>query len=129
MPVRSLRGATTVPENSRNAIHAATTELLQTLMSTNDLSNGNILSAVFSATRDLDAAYPAESARRIGWSLPGLMCLQEMHVVGSLERCLRVLLLVDSTRNQTEMVHCYLGGARDLRPDLAPPPPTEPGQA
>ena len=126
MPVRSLRGAITTPDNTRDAILEATTELLVVLIAANDLSTADVISAVFSATPDLDAAYPAEAARALGWTQAGLMCLQEMHVPGSLARCLRVMVLVSTHREQGEMVHCYLRGAESLRPDLLPPPNTEP---
>ncbi len=120
MPVRALRGATTVPENSRAAILQATDELLRALMEANDLVSANILSAVFSATDDLDAAYPAEAARALGWRHAGLMCLQEMHVPGSLRRCLRVLVTIESELPQEGLTHCYLHEAATLRPDLSP---------
>jgi chorismate mutase len=118
MSIRSLRGAITVPENSRQAIRAATTELLQALIDSNGLQAEQVVSAVFSATPDLNAAYPAEAARALGWTRAGLMCVQEMRVDGSLSMCLRVLVLLETDRGQREMVHCYLRGAQNLRPDL-----------
>jgi len=118
MPTRSLRGAITVSENTRQAILDATTEMLKALVESNALSSNEVISAVFSATADLDAAYPAEAARALGWTQAGLMCLQEMKVAGSLDRCVRVLILVESRQEQAGMVHCYLRGASTLRPEF-----------
>jgi len=116
--VRSLRGATTVPEDTPEAILAATGELLQALIDRNGITPETVISAIFSATDDLTSAYPAEKAREMGWTRAGLMCVQEMNVAGSLRGCLRVLVLWESDKPQAEVQHCYLRGAAGLRPDL-----------
>lgn len=118
MPVRALRGAITVPENTRPALLSAADEMLKALIEANELDSETVISAVFSATPDLTAAYPAEAARNLGWTEVGLLCLQEMAVKGSLSRCLRVLMLVETDLPQSAMRHQYLRGARGLRPDL-----------
>jgi chorismate mutase len=84
----------------------------------NDLTTEDIVSATFSATRDLDAAYPAKFARELpGWDQVPLFCVQEMYVEGSLESCVRVMLLTELDK-KTRVQHVYLGGAERLRPDL-----------
>ncbi len=118
MSVRALRGAITVPQNSREAILTAAEQLLRALVEANGLEPPAVVSAVFSTTPDLDQAYPAEAARKLGWTQAALLCLQEMQVAGSLPMCLRVLVLWETDRSQAEMRHCYLGKARVLRPDL-----------
>lgn len=118
MSIRALRGATTVDENSAAAILEATSELLTALMEANRIDPGQVLSATFSTTNDLDQAAPAEAARKLGWTEAALMCLQEMQVEGGLRRCVRARVLWDTGRSQSEMVHCYLRGASGLRPDL-----------
>jgi chorismate mutase len=40
-----------------------------------------------------------------------------MHVAGSLEKCIRVILHVNTPKLQSEMQHVYLQGAKNLRPD------------
>lgn len=117
MPVRALRGAITVPENTRPALLSATEEMLEALIEANEIDPEMVISAVFSATPDLSAAYPAEAARNLGWTAAGLLCLQEMRVDGSLARCLRVLVYVESDIPQSALRHQYLRGARGLRPD------------
>jgi len=117
MRCRGVRGATTVDDNSPDAILQATTELLTELVAANDLHVDEIASAVFSTTTDLDAEFPAVAANRMGWTNVALLCGHEMQVPGSLQRCLRVLLHVNTDKAQHEIVHVYLRGAKVLRPD------------
>ncbi len=42
-----------------------------------------------------------------------------MNVPGSLARCVRILMHVNTDRGPGELEHIYLRGARVLRPDLA----------
>ena len=114
-----LRGATTVPENNIPAILEATTELLNALVAANNLQEKEIASIFFSATPDLDAAYPAIAARQLGWTHTALLCTQEMAVAGSLPRCIRVLLHWNTDRTNDQIHHIYLRNAAQLRPDLA----------
>lgn len=117
MSVRVLRGAISVPINTRSSILAATEELLRALVEANDIQPSSVVSVTFTATRDLDQTYPSEAARKIGWIEAALLCVQEMQVVNSLPMCLRVSILWETDRKQSEMHHCYLGEATDLRPD------------
>ena len=118
MTVRSVRGATTVTEDTPEALLEATRELLQALIDRNGITPESVISATFTATDDLTSAYPAEQARRMGWTRAGLMCVQEMNVAGSLRSCIRVLVLWETDKPQSEMQHCYLRDASGLRPDL-----------
>lgn len=119
MSIRALRGAITVTENSRESILEATGELLKALVEANRIAPQQVIAATFSATADLDQAYPAEAARAIGWTEAGLMCVQEMRVAGGLAKCIRARVLWETERSQSEMVHRYLRGAVDLRQDLS----------
>jgi chorismate mutase len=118
MPIRALRGAITVSQNTRDAILTAAGELLDALVEANQMSPETVVSAVFTATPDLNAAYPAEAARGRGWINAALLCVQEMNVRGGLPMCLRVLVLWETDKPQSAMAHCYLGAAACLRPDL-----------
>jgi chorismate mutase len=115
---RGIRGATTVERNDREEILAATTELLQLIVERNELQTEDIASAIFTVTDDLDAAFPAVAARAIGWTEVALMCMREIPVPGSLRKCIRVLLHVNTMRSAAQMRHVYLRGAVNLRPDL-----------
>ncbi len=119
MPCRGIRGATTVESNTREAILAATRELLDEMVRANDVRKDDVASAYFTTTPDLDAEFPAVAARGVGWSNVALMCGHEMDVPGSLRLCLRILLHVNTERTQTEICHVYLRGAAVLRPDIA----------
>ena len=117
--IRAIRGATTVPENSKVAIAEAVTELLDTVESLNQLDPTQIISATFSVTRDLDAVFPAAIARaRPRWDRVPLLDVQQMHVQGSLPCCIRLMIHTYLPIHQSEVKHTYLRGARDLRPDL-----------
>lgn len=112
---RGIRGATTVEENSREHILAATRELLQQMVEANDLRLEEIASAIFTTTPDLNAEFPAAAARQMGWIEVPLLCGHEMDVPEGLPRCLRVLLHVNTEKSAREMVHIYLKGAANLR--------------
>ncbi len=119
MACRGIRGAVCADANRAEAILAATRALLERIVIVNDLSTADAVSAVFTATPDLDAAYPAQAARKLGWTQVPLLCMQEMAVPGSLPRCIRVLIHWNTDRPPSEVQHVYLGEARALRPDLA----------
>ncbi|MGC9400424.1 MAG: chorismate mutase [Anaerolineae bacterium] len=118
MRCRGIRGAATVDANTPEAIDAATRTLLTRLVAANGLDLADIASVIFTATPDLDAAYPAASARALGWTHVPLLCVQEMAVAKSLPRCIRVLIHWNTERLPEEIWHVYLGAARALRPDL-----------
>jgi chorismate mutase len=105
--------------NTREAILAAARELLEALISANGIDLADVASVTFTATPDLDAAYPALAARELGWRDTALMCLQEMNVPGSLSRCLRVLIHWNTDKRPEDIRHIYLHAAAQLRPDRA----------
>ncbi len=124
MLVRGIRGATTVPENTRESILSAADELLREMVRLNDVDREHVASIIFTTTMDLNAEFPAVAAREAGWNDVALECLHEMNVPGSLQRCLRVLMHVNTDLAAKELAHVYLRGARALRPDLAGDRPT-----
>ena len=118
MTLRGIRGATTVTEDTAEAILAATEELVRELVTANALASEDVASALFTVTPDLRAEFPAAAARRMGWTMVPLLNFTEIGVPGRLEKCIRVLLHVNTERTQKEMVHVYLREAVALRPDL-----------
>ncbi|MGC7870824.1 chorismate mutase [Desulfosporosinus sp. SYSU MS00001] len=116
--VRGIRGATTVMNNDAGEIREATKELLQMILKENKLSTEDLVSAIFTVTSDLNADFPASSAREIGWQLVPLLCATEIPVPGSLSRCIRVLLHVNTSCTQKEIRHIFLREAASLRKDL-----------
>lgn len=119
MYCRGIRGATTVERNEREMILAATTELLELLISRNDLRVEDVASAIFTVTDDLDAEFPAVAARMLGWSEAALMCMREIPVPGGLSMCIRILLHVNTERSAGEISHVYIRGAVNLRPTFS----------
>jgi chorismate mutase len=116
--VRGVRGAITVERDDATLLLDATERLLGEIVRANGISSTDIASAVFTLTPDLVSEFPAAAARRMGWTLVPLMNFTEAAVAGSLPRCIRVLLHVNTDKRQDEIAHVYLDGARVLRPDL-----------
>ena len=114
----ALRGAISVDHNSAADITRATSELLLTLLDANGLTPDDIVSAIFTLTPDLDAIFPANAARQLGWHRVPMLCATELAVPDSLPRCLRVLLHVQPATSDWMPSHIYLGEARVLRRDL-----------
>lgn len=119
MRCRGIRGATTVDANTREAILAATRELLTLIAERNELDTEEITSIFFTVSDDLDAEHPALAARQLGWTDIALLCAREIPVPGSLSRCVRVLLHVNTTKSQKALRHVYLRRAVVLRPGWA----------
>lgn len=114
---RGIRGATTAGANTAEDILEATQELVEVLIGLNDLESEDIVSAIFSTTTDLTAMFPAAAARSFGWTEVPMMCSHEMAVPGALEKAVRVLVHVNTTRSVSEIRHVYLKGAKQLRPE------------
>lgn len=121
---RGVRGATTVADPAdRDELATATAELLDALLEGNDAAREDVAAAIFTLTGDLDGANPAAAARAHGWDAVPLMMVREHGGDTRVDRCLRVLLLVNTIRSQAEVRHAYLRGAASLRPDLSPTEP------
>jgi len=120
MYCRGIRGATTVDYNDREEILIATTELLRLMVLENNVFVEDIACASFTLTDDLDAVFPAQAARQIGWIEVPLICMREIPVPKSLGKCIRVLLLVNTTRSASEIQHIYIRKAVCLRPEFEP---------
>lgn len=120
MTVRGIRGATSVPEDRPDLILAATRELLEALLTSNQITDfEDIVSAIFTTSPDLTSTFPAEAARAIGMKQVPLLCASEIAVPQSLPKCIRVLLHVNTNKRQAEIQHIYLHEAKKLRPDVA----------
>jgi chorismate mutase len=87
------------------------------MVAANDVQFEDVAAALFTTTNDLNAEFPARAAREMGWKDAPLICGNEIAVPGSLERCLRILLLINTEKRADEIVHVYLKAARSLRPD------------
>jgi chorismate mutase len=117
--VRGVRGATTAEANTREAILAATSELLSLMIEANHIEPDDVASAIFTTTIDLNADYPALAARALGWHDVALMCMHEMNVPHGLKMCVRILLHWNTAVAAHDVKHVYIRGAVNLRPDRA----------
>ncbi|MEM7273442.1 MAG: chorismate mutase [Actinomycetota bacterium] len=121
MAVRALRGAITVDVDEPEEIRRRTVDLLTTLFDRNGLVIDDVISILFTATGDLTSLPPAAGARGFGLVDVPLLCATEMPTEGGLERCIRLMLHVESERSKAELRHVFLREATTLRPDLAEP--------
>jgi len=112
-----IRGATTASGNSVEEIKDAVVELINELISRNDLISTNILSITFSATKDLDACFPASIARKFnGLDSVAFLDCQQMYVSNDVDFCIRIMAQV-LLPSKNIINHPYLRGASKLRTD------------
>lgn len=117
--IRGVRGATTVDRNHGEEIVGKAHELMIDVINQNDIKPENVTSVLFTVTEDLNAAFPAKSLRLLeGWTYVPVMCMREIPVPQSLVKCIRVMVTVDTSLDQTEVNHVYHYNATQLRPDL-----------
>ena len=119
MPIRGIRGATTVSADEPHLILQATRELLEEILEENKgMQPEDVASAIFTVTDDLASTFPAQAAREMGWSQVPMLCAREIPVPNSLSRVIRVLVHWNTQIPQSEITHVYLREAVKLRPDL-----------
>ncbi|HEV8572048.1 MAG TPA: chorismate mutase [Actinomycetota bacterium] len=118
MACRGLRGAITVNGDGPDAVRDATVELLEALVAENGCQVNDIAAAIFTVPDDLAGSNPAAAAREYGWDRVPLLAVREHGGDRHVPRCLRILVLWNTSRAQTEVRHAYLRGAASLRPDL-----------
>lgn len=118
MVVRGIRGAITIPEDNSIEVLQATRELLEEIIKQNELETHDMASIIFTVTQDIKSTFPAEAARSMGLNLVPLLCSQEIGVNGSLPLCIRILVHINTNKNQEGIKHVFLRGASKLREDL-----------
>ena len=120
MAMRGMRGATTVAADTEAAIWQAAQEMVTALLQENAVASEDIGACICSMTEDLTAAFPTAGLRQLpGFDAVPLFDARQCAVTGSLPRCPRVLLLVDTDKKQRDIRHVYLHDAVRLRPDIA----------
>ncbi len=113
-----IRGAICA-ENTLESVKNQTLKLFDEILRANNLVGSDVQAVFFTVTKDIDVCYPAKFVRESYPLLKNVafMCMQEMYVVGSLPKCIRICVDV-ANKNQADVTHCYLDGAESLRPDL-----------
>jgi chorismate mutase len=118
VPLRALRGATTVDADTSDDVLKRVTELLGEMLERNDVDRDDLVSIWFTATDDIHSAFPALAARKFGLGDVPLICARELDIEGGTPMCIRVMIHVQSDRPRQDFHHVYLEGARNLRDDL-----------
>jgi len=116
MKVAAIRGAVKA-KNDVDSVLAATEELMQAIIDSNELDPDQMISAIFTTTEDLNAEFPAAAARRMGLNDVPLMCAREIPVPGAMPGVIRVMLHTYLPAG-VKARHVYLGETRNLRADL-----------
>ena len=116
---RGVRGAITVKENNEQVIFQATDRLFKKIIQDNQIEPDQVASVFISVTDDITEAFPAKVLRSMeGWSYVPVMCMKEITVRSALEKCIRVMMHINTSKSQQEINHVYLEDAVTLRPDL-----------
>ncbi|MDU1442175.1 chorismate mutase [Clostridium cochlearium] len=113
----AIRGAISIEKNSVKDIKDKTLELFENIFRENKIDKNDIVSILFSCTKDIDKAYPGKFIReKYNLNKIGIMHFNEMEVENSLNLCIRVLILLNGYNPNVKYV--YLGEAKKLRNDL-----------
>lgn len=119
LPVRAVRGATQLADDTREQMLDRVAELVREVMSANQLTVADFVSVIFTATDDLHAEFPAYAARGLGFDEVPLICARELDITGAMPRVVRLLAHVETELSRSDITHVYLHGAARLRRDLS----------
>ncbi len=122
--VQAVRGATQVPVDDKETVLFATRELVTEVLEVNELADTDVVSVIFTATRDISSVAPAMAARQLGLHDVALICAQEMWVENSMPRVVRLLAHIETDRPRGRLRNVYLHGTETLRSDV----PAVPGR-
>ncbi len=113
--ILSVRGATTISSDSKIEVEDKTTNLLNTIIDSNNINKNNILFIIFSTTDDIKSYYPATVARtKLNLNNTALFSTEEPNINGSLKNCIRILLVYKDSNNKLPK-YIYQEGAKNLR--------------
>lgn len=113
--MKSIRGAIAVVENNELNIISSAKSLILAVMKENDITEEDIVFALFTTTHDLDQAFPAKAFRELGMVSVAVIDTVAPKIKYDLTGCIRILLTVNNTKNDVK--HVYLNDAKTLRPD------------
>ena len=109
--INSSISSTTASGNSVEEIEDAVKELINELILRNKLKKTSLLSIIFTATKDLNACFPASIARKCnGLDSVAFLDCQQMYVDDDVDFCIRIMAQVLLTSNNP-VKHPYLRGA------------------
>lgn len=117
----AIRGATRA-ENSKESILQNVESLCKEIFERNKVISEDIVSVMFTQTRDLDEMNPCYALRHgdvgIDVSRVALFSANELEIKGMLSRTIRVMVTAYLPQD-SEISHVYTNGAEVLRPDFA----------
>ncbi len=117
----AIRGATRA-ENSRESILKNVESLCREIFEKNKVASEDLVSIMFTQTRDLDELNPCYALRHgdvgIDVSRVALFAMNELETKGMLSRTIRVMVMAYLS-SDSEIYHIYKNGAEVLRPDFA----------
>ena len=117
LKLTAIRGATTSKGDTDYFIKEAVIELIQELITRNNLKQENIISITFTVTRDLTSCFPASIARKhFNFDKVALLDCQQMFVPNDIKFCIRLLTLT-YLESEKQLFHPYLNESAKLRPD------------
>ena len=116
--VRAIRGATTSEENTYEAIFEASTEMMEEIIKRNNINISDMVDVIFTVTPDLTAAFPAAAVRKMGITDVPLLDMAAPDIKGALKMCIRVMVHINTDKQNCNLTHIYLRGAKILRPDI-----------
>lgn len=119
--LRALRGATTLQSDTPENMGERLGELLNQLVTENNVKAEDIVNIFFAATPDISSAFPASAARSACAWLDNVVLFgsQELKVETDQPLCVRILLQF-YVKGKPELKHLYLHGAKELRKDNSP---------
>tara|TARA_Y100001978_G_C23657439_1_gene416787 strand:+ start:57 stop:440 length:384 start_codon:yes stop_codon:yes gene_type:complete len=113
----AIRGATTSKGDTESFIKDAVIELIQELITLNNLKQENIISITFTVTKDLTSCFPAAIARKFfNFDSVAFLDCQQMFVPEDINFCIRLMALVQ-LKSDRQPLHPYLNESSKLRPD------------
>lgn len=119
MRVLAIRGATTVKSNDKEEILNETTRLINAIITRNELDKEDIISMCFTMTSDLDKVYASVAVREnLNICDIPMLNFEEKNIVGSLQKCIRVLIHINTGKTKKDIIHIYLNEAKNLRVDI-----------
>ena len=116
--IRAIRGATTAQNNTKDEIFNATIEMMNEIISINDINISDIADIIFTVTPDLTAVFPAAAVREMGITDVPLLDMAAPDIDAALKKCIRVMVHINTDKENDALKHVYLRGAKALRPDL-----------
>jgi len=115
----AIRGAVQC-ENTEKDIRLQIGLMYDEMLHNNNLEENEIVSVIFSVTRDLNAVNPCSALRKDGRGAgdTALFSVQEPYCKNSVERIIRVIIHCYLDEG-SKVRHVYRNGAEVLRPDRA----------